>query len=91
MTESTRNRELVYNAEFSTYRNRLDELKSQAINELLQGQSEAFNREIILTELKKHCITSLAKEWDYTAPTEEEVNHPEEDDLISNMEPWPHG
>src|SRR6185436_18209083 len=33
-------------------------------NELLQGQSEAFNREIILTELKKHCITMLTREFD---------------------------
>jgi hypothetical protein len=56
--------QLAYDTQMSTYRNRLDQLKAQTINDLLQGQSAAFNREIILTELKKHCITMLTKEFD---------------------------
>jgi hypothetical protein len=56
--------ELEYNSRRATYRNRLDELKAQSVKELLQGQSEAFNREIIRTELKKHCLTLLTKEFD---------------------------
>jgi hypothetical protein len=55
---------LKYNTRMSTYVNRLDELKAMAVNDLLQGQEEAFNREIIATELKKHCLTMLTKEFD---------------------------
>jgi hypothetical protein len=61
----------------ATYRNRRDQLKAQSINSLLQGQSEAFNRQIINTELKKHCITMFAKEFDFD----------DADDLIGNINP----
>ncbi|GHO98569.1 hypothetical protein KSF_086170 [Reticulibacter mediterranei] len=56
-------KQLAYNTEMATYRNRRDELKATSVNELLQGQSEAFNSEIIRTELKKHCLTMLTKEF----------------------------
>lgn len=56
--------QLVYNTQLSTYLNRLDELRAKTVNELLQGQSESFNRDIIATELKKHCLTMLTKEFD---------------------------
>lgn len=55
---------LKYNSQMSEYRNRLAELKATTVNDLLQGQSEAFNRAIIRTELKKHCLTLLTKEFD---------------------------
>lgn len=55
---------LQYNTQLATYRNRVAELKATTVNVLLQGQSEAFNREIIRTELKKHCLTMLTKEFD---------------------------
>jgi hypothetical protein len=55
---------LKYNSQMSEYRNRLAELKATTINDLLQGQSEAFNRDLIRTELKKHCLTLLTKEFD---------------------------
>ncbi|MBI5885723.1 MAG: hypothetical protein HZB85_03980 [Deltaproteobacteria bacterium] len=53
-----------YKSSLSEYRNRIAELKARAINDLLQGQSEAFNRRIILTELKKHCLSMLTREFD---------------------------
>jgi hypothetical protein len=68
--------QLAYNSRMSEYRNRLAELKAAAVNELLQGQSEAFNREIIRTELKKHCLTLLTKEFDAD----------ESDDLLSTID-----
>lgn len=60
------NQELLlnYNSQLMDYRNRLSELKAQAVNDLLQGQSEAFNSELINAELKKHCLTLLTKEFD---------------------------
>ncbi|NEU10497.1 hypothetical protein GZH53_19380 [Flavihumibacter sp. R14] len=61
---------ITFNSEMAEYRNKLAQLKSQTINELIQGKSEAYNREIIRTELKKHCITLLAKEFDSNSDTE---------------------
>jgi hypothetical protein len=60
------NRELTqaYNAQLSTYRNRLAELRATAVNDVLQGQSEAANRQVILRELKRHCLSALTKEFD---------------------------
>jgi hypothetical protein len=56
--------QLVYDSQLADYRNALSELEAAAVDELLQGQSEAFNRGIIRTELKKHCLTLLTKEFD---------------------------
>lgn len=56
--------QLAYDTKMSTYNNRIEQLKAAVVNDLLQGQSESFNREIIGTELKKHCITMLTKEFD---------------------------
>lgn len=68
--------ELAYNTKTATYRNRLAEVKATSVNELLQGQSEAFNREIIRTELKKHCLTMIMKEFDFD----------DSDDLLSKID-----
>jgi len=62
--EENREAQLAYNSQMSEYRNRVAELKATTVNDLLQGESEAFNREIIRTELKKHCLTLLTKEFD---------------------------
>jgi hypothetical protein len=53
-----------YQAELSTYRNRIAELRAVAINDLLQGQSEAHNRQLILRELKRQCLAMITKEFD---------------------------
>jgi len=55
---------LAYNSQMATYRNRLAELKATSLIDLIQGGSSAFNREIIRTELKKHCLTLLTKDFD---------------------------
>jgi hypothetical protein len=55
---------LAYNARLSEYHNRLAELKTTAINDLLQGGAEAINRELILTELKRQCLAVITKEFD---------------------------
>lgn len=66
----------AYEARMSTYRNRVEQLRSVAINDLLQGQSPAFNRDTILTELKRQCLAMLAKEFDYD----------DSDDLIGKID-----
>lgn len=56
--------EAVYNAALSDYQNKLNQLNAQTVNDIIQGRSEAFNRLLIRDELKKHCITMIAKEFD---------------------------
>lgn len=56
--------QLVYNTRMTTYHNRMAELRATAINDLLQGQSDAFNRQVIRTELKRLCLAMLTKEFD---------------------------
>ena len=72
------NKELMqaYNAQMATYRNRLAELRATAVNDLLQGQSEAANRQVVLRELKRHCLSVLTKEFD-SVP---------DDDILTDME-----
>jgi hypothetical protein len=70
------NRRQTYQARLATYHNRLDQLKAMAVNDLLQGQSEAQNRETILAELKRQCLAMLAREFDADAS----------DDLITDWE-----
>ena len=62
--ELDRAAEQAYQAQLSTYHNRLAELHATAINDLLQGQSSAFNRQLITTELKRLCLAWLTKELD---------------------------
>lgn len=67
-------KEIAYNAAMADYRSKLNELNAQTVNDIIQGRSEAFNRQIIRDELKKHCITMIAKEFDAF----------EDDDILSN-------
>ena len=48
----------------TTYNNRLDEIRAVAVNDLLQGKSEAYNRAMMIRELKRACISLIAKEFD---------------------------
>jgi hypothetical protein len=57
----------TYQAELSSYRAQLAELRATAINDLLQGQSEAYNRQLIVRELKRACLAMLTKEFDADA------------------------
>jgi hypothetical protein len=66
----------TYQAQMATYRNRLAELRTMAVNELLQGQSDAFNRQLIARELKRLCLASLTKDFDADAA----------DDVTTKME-----
>jgi hypothetical protein len=72
------NRESVeaYNAQMTTYRNRLAEIQATAISDLLQGESEATNRQVMLKELKRQCLAVLTKEFDSIA----------NDDVLSEVE-----
>ncbi|MET0522138.1 MAG: hypothetical protein ABW156_09220 [Jiangellaceae bacterium] len=56
-----------YESRLATYRSRLAELRAMAVNDLLQGQSEAFNRQLIVRELKRQCLAMLTKEFDADA------------------------
>lgn len=69
--------QLKYDSQLAEYRNRIAELKAMAVNDLLQGRSEAFNREVIRIELKKHCLTMLTKEFDTD----------NSDDVIAKIDP----
>jgi hypothetical protein len=57
-------RKIRYDAKLADYDNALNELNAQVVNDIIQGRSEAFNRQTILEELKKHCITMITKEFD---------------------------
>jgi hypothetical protein len=52
-----------YNAALAEYQDKLEGYQvSQGI--IIQGRNLAINQEIIRTELKKHCITMIAKQFD---------------------------
>lgn len=53
-----------YESRMSVYRNRLEQIRAVALNDLLQGQSPAMNRDMIVTELKRQCIAMLSREFD---------------------------
>ena len=74
--EQNRALEQAYQGQLSTYHNRLAELRAKAINDLLQGQTEVFNRQIILRELKRQCLAVLTKEFDSET----------DDDVLTDME-----
>jgi hypothetical protein len=57
-------RQQIHQAEVSRYKSRLSEVKAAAVSDLLRGQSAAANRQLIIDELKKHCITMITKEFD---------------------------
>lgn len=66
--------QFAYNAEMSEYHNKVNDLRSKVINDIIQGKSEAFNTQVILEELKKHCIAMIAKEFDFTIPDDDEIS-----------------
>lgn len=47
-----------------TYQKALDELKAKSINEIIQGRSEAWNEQQVRRELKRQCLSLIAKEFD---------------------------
>lgn len=55
---------LRYDSAMATYRSRLAELRGTAIHDLIQGQSEAYNRDLIRTELRRQCLAMLTREFD---------------------------
>jgi hypothetical protein len=57
-------KELAFQSAMTTYNNRLDEIRAVAVNDLLQGKSEAYNRALMLKELKRACLSLLTKEYD---------------------------
>ena len=69
-------RQQTYQSELSAYRERLAEIRSLAVNEILQGQSEAANRQVILRELKRLCLAMLTREFDATV----------EDDVLTDLD-----
>jgi hypothetical protein len=59
--------QLAYQAQLSEYRNRLAQIRTTSIREILAGRSDAANRLVIDEEIKKHCLALLAKEFDTSA------------------------
>jgi hypothetical protein len=73
---ANKEKQLAFESAMTTYNNRLDEIRAVAVNDLLQGKSEAYNRAMILRELKRACISLIAKEFDAD----------ESDDLLTEWE-----
>jgi hypothetical protein len=69
-------RQQTYESELAAYRERFAEIRSLAVNEILQGQSEAANRQVILRELKRLCLAMLTKEFDSKA----------DDDVLTDLD-----
>lgn len=57
-------RQAEYESRLSQYRAAVAQVRATPIVELLAGRSQAENRRVIDAELKKHCITMIAKEFD---------------------------
>ena len=57
-------KDLAYQSAMTTYNNRLDEIRAVAVNDILQGKSEAYNKALMMTELKRACLSILTKEFD---------------------------
>jgi hypothetical protein len=60
--ERNRDIRLKYNTALSTYANRISELESAILNDLLQGTSEAVNADVIRTELRRQCLAMITRE-----------------------------
>jgi hypothetical protein len=73
---ANKEKQLAFESAMTTYNNRLDEIRAVAVNDLLQGKSEAYNRATIIRELKRACISLIAKEFDAD----------ESDDLLTEWE-----
>jgi hypothetical protein len=64
-------REVEYESQLAQYRAAVAEVRATPIVELLAGRSQAENRRVIDAELKKHCITMIAKEFDTVGDDDE--------------------
>ncbi|GAB3359335.1 hypothetical protein [Lysobacter tyrosinilyticus] len=60
-------RRVAHESARSEYLNALAELRALTVNELIQGRSEAFNAGVIREELKRHCVSMIAHEFDADA------------------------
>jgi hypothetical protein len=47
-----------------TWQNRIDQIQATRIHDLIQGQSEAYNRDLIVTELRRQCLAMLTRDYD---------------------------
>jgi hypothetical protein len=56
-----------YESALVTYHNRVDQMKATAIHDLIQGQSEAYNTDLVMTELRRQCLAMLTKDFDADA------------------------
>jgi lipoate-protein ligase B len=56
-----------YESDLITYHNRVDQLKATAVHDLIQGQSEAYNSDLVITELRRQCLAMITKDFDAVA------------------------
>ncbi|MDX2849226.1 hypothetical protein PV342_12305 [Streptomyces sp. PA03-3a] len=64
VTQVNKEARLAYEAELSTYRNRLSELAGLRLVDLIQGSSDATNRALMDEEIKRACISAITCEFD---------------------------
>jgi hypothetical protein len=63
MESKNRDLKAVYDSALSTYNNRISELETSVLNDLLQGGAEAVNADLIRTELRRQCLAMITKEF----------------------------
>lgn len=62
--DTNRRLQAQYDADFAAYQAEMAEFRARTANDILQGRSGLLNARVIVEELKKHCITLMAREFD---------------------------
>ncbi|TNJ32911.1 hypothetical protein [Arenimonas terrae] len=62
--DANRRLQAQYDADLAAYQAEMAEFRARTANDILQGRSGLLNARVIVEELKKHCITLMAKEFD---------------------------
>ena len=53
-----------FEAAVVTWQNRIDQIQATTIHDLIQGQSEEYNRDLVITELRRQCLAMLTRDFD---------------------------
>ena len=62
--DANRRLQAQYDADLAAYQAEMAEFRARTANDILQGRSGLLNARVIVEELKKHCITLMAREFD---------------------------
>lgn len=62
--DANRRLQAQYDADLAAHQAEMAEFRARTASDILQGRSGLLNARVIVEELKKHCITLMAKEFD---------------------------